>query len=480
MSRYFVARCFYTSGSGDHYANTCVAKSIFMGGERADELRRSSYITTGLPVLVPVGLVMRIFGPTYAAPRLAMLFFNLAGLFSALLALGKLGRTGQFTGLSFVFISLPFIVTRGMGEPLLDNVVGEIPAFFFALIGFTYVPFLRDGERNAFRAGLFLTLSALTKLIGILFIPPVTLFLAWSAFRNRDAVARLALRHFGIGILTAAGGLSVLRVVISGSVSATIRYVKRFFFGWVIATSGLSNGTKLVTGHALEMDLHKFRMLMLFCANVPLFLAIASIAAISIFDRSSEADPERHREALFGYVLLFSSVGPILFWLFFDPFSFLRRVVPAILLAVAGLSAMVANSRRPVWKLSFLSLLALAGISHLWGFRKEFHVPTHLTDVMAELFEVRGEVEELINRKEVASLRGCQWYILPTLESSGENFPARIVDFRSYHTRSWMWMKDNQDRDVAPQTQCEDPSILFSGKIFTLGTCGSEVPAVRT
>ncbi len=129
------------------------------------------FLAVGPTIILPAALSIKLFGLSVAAARLPMTLYLLATCVVTYVFTQRAANTSTARWATALLISLSAFVNTG------KPVLGEVPAFFFLLIGFFLMTMEAKPWKRGMGSGIFFGLSILTKLTYGLILP--ALGIAW-------------------------------------------------------------------------------------------------------------------------------------------------------------------------------------------------------------------------------------------------------------------------------------------------------------
>ncbi len=149
------------------------------------------FLAVGPPLIFPVALSIKLFGLSVAAMRLPMVGYLLGTC--VLLYIFTLRCTGKTAARFCLLLLITLSAFVNTGKP----VMGEVPGFFFLLLGLLVLHRKHTEKRSAVLAGLLFAAAMVTKLTYGLILP--ALGIAWlSALWKKDRHATVWLTIAGL------------------------------------------------------------------------------------------------------------------------------------------------------------------------------------------------------------------------------------------------------------------------------------------
>jgi len=172
-----------TSITFDDGYNASVSKNLSMGLGYVTSYNNYVYfnpeITTGPTILMPVSVLISIFGNKNWVPGLGASIFINIGLILIIYFLYKTKFTNK-TGFFLLFITTLFLFLANI---YLYTLIGELPAVLFAIA--SIIIFSKFTKKSLFIAGVIFSLALLTKLIvAICFLGFISIIIV-KLFQNR-------------------------------------------------------------------------------------------------------------------------------------------------------------------------------------------------------------------------------------------------------------------------------------------------------
>jgi len=198
-----------------------IPKNLVLHGKYAtlssEGFRPFAVYGTGPAVLLPIALAFRGFGIGFLQARVTMVLFSLGAIVSFYVVARRL--YGVWAGLTASFLLLlvvydPFTSIVFLGR----QVLGEVPAFFYLMLGTAI--WIRTRQRSSIlpliASGVIWGLSVLAKWIFLMIVPALIVLL----IADRVYFRRLRWRHFLIPLLLiglmVGGWLATMRLTLGG------------------------------------------------------------------------------------------------------------------------------------------------------------------------------------------------------------------------------------------------------------------------
>jgi 4-amino-4-deoxy-L-arabinose transferase-like glycosyltransferase len=131
------------------------------------------FLAVGPTIILPAALSMKLFGASVAAARLPMTFYVLGSVIATYGFTARMANKNAARFAAALLITLSAFINTG------KPVLGEIPAFFFLLLGFWAMDQLKGSTKKGLASGIFFGLALLTKLTYGLILP--ALAVGWIA-----------------------------------------------------------------------------------------------------------------------------------------------------------------------------------------------------------------------------------------------------------------------------------------------------------
>ncbi len=184
----------------DEGINIGIAKSLVEHGVYSLEIAPNEFvqerhllITTNYPVLLPVALSLKLFGPTIVAARFPMVLFLWGFVVAAyLLVRWQYSREAALWSIALL---ISFVPLYGNGKP----VQGEVPGLFFLLLGLLALP-VDFKWRRLLLAGLFFGLAVATKPFFLIILVALGIGECIAHHRSGFLLKRLAILDAGCAL----------------------------------------------------------------------------------------------------------------------------------------------------------------------------------------------------------------------------------------------------------------------------------------
>ncbi|NOS67619.1 MAG: phospholipid carrier-dependent glycosyltransferase [Candidatus Peribacteraceae bacterium] len=129
------------------------------------------FVAIGPTIILPAALSIKIFGPSVEAARLPMTFYILGSAILLYFFAWRIGGKANARWSAALLVTLSAFVNTG------KPVLGEIPGFFFLMLGFLAMTRVKRPVTRGIAGGLAFGLAILTKLPNALVLP--ALGVAW-------------------------------------------------------------------------------------------------------------------------------------------------------------------------------------------------------------------------------------------------------------------------------------------------------------
>ncbi|MEK7524462.1 MAG: glycosyltransferase family 39 protein [Patescibacteria group bacterium] len=123
-----------------HAGRTLADEGVFGIQVAPGRFEDLSLVTSGYPLLVPLALVVKFFGPSIFSARLMMMFFILG--FAALFFLLAKRLYGTYPALASALLLASFAPLYGNGK----SVLGEVPGLFYFMAGLLFLHRIETGQ----------------------------------------------------------------------------------------------------------------------------------------------------------------------------------------------------------------------------------------------------------------------------------------------------------------------------------------------
>ncbi len=241
-------KTWYDEGILTQVAINVAAEGKYMIQTAPEKFVSAGFVSTGYPVIYPVGLAFRYFGVNLFVARFIMVIYLL--LFITLFYILARRFYGIWGGILAASVMASFAPLFGHGR----NVLGEIPGLFFLLI--VLYQLSKIAQRNFIASpysiaitGFATGLAVSTKPIFLLLLPALFVAYLWNWPREKRSIKNLAVFFIcfiipvGIWIVTQFGNGDSIASILSiysnpaGYSSTSLLYIilgniRRFFTEW--------------------------------------------------------------------------------------------------------------------------------------------------------------------------------------------------------------------------------------------------------